>query len=102
MKGLAAERLVARDLEAKGFLVSSRRHFGGAGDILAVQEPTMPISWMPLLVEVKATGAGPFANFPPADRLAMTEAAKQFVVEPLLAWVVGAKIFYLPTGEWPS
>jgi hypothetical protein len=35
-RGNAAERYVARWLQDRGWLVASRRHIGGAGDLLAV------------------------------------------------------------------
>lgn len=47
-RGNAAENFVVRDLESKGFLVGSRRHIGGAGDLLAVRPDGLV--W---LVEVK-------------------------------------------------
>jgi hypothetical protein len=102
MNGIAAERKVARDLTEKGFLVSSRRHAPGAGDILAVQRQSVPLTWDPLLVEVKATDAGPYAGFPPEDRTLMRETGFHFNLEPVLAWVCGERIFYIAESDWPN
>lgn len=64
-KGNSAERFVAADLKAKGYVVASRRHIGGAGDLLAVH-PNGTV-W---LVEVKAR-KNLYAGFTRADREAM-------------------------------
>lgn len=100
MKGITAERKVAKYLKELGFLVASRRHFGGAGDILA-----LPPSGVGILVEVKASSSdrGPFADFPPKDREAMMTAGKEHDVVPLLAWLPeGGKMFFIPRDEWPG
>jgi hypothetical protein len=120
--GNPAELAVAAELTALGYLVGSRRHIAGPGDLLAVgtlpglrvwgsslelpRPPTSTKSGQALLVEVKATTTVPWAssNFSPEDRLAMTTAAAIWDVEPILAWRppgVGATI-WLPPEDWPA
>jgi hypothetical protein len=110
--GLTAERKVARLLERFGYLVASRRHFGGAGDLLAWR----PVSLFaadngetsrPLLIEVKATVCVPWhsaSHFGPAQRADLFGAAEDYDVEPLLAWVppyLGG-VVWCPVEDWPS
>lgn len=102
MNGLTAERRVARYLAERDFLVSSRRRYKGAGDILAVQHPTLPQTWNPLLIEVKAHAAGPFAGFSPADRKDLSSTARQYGCEPMLAWVTNPGIFWIGEEDWPD
>jgi len=104
VNGIAAERRVAGYLVDRDFLVSSRRHFGGSGDILAAQHPTTPATWNPALIEVKASSPsrGPFGDFPPADRKELASTAKQFGCEPLLAWVTHLGILWLEQEDWPN
>lgn len=67
-KGNGAELYVAECLESEGWVVASRRHIGGAGDLLAVHPETAETR----LVEVKARKR-PYDGFRPADRRAMRE-----------------------------
>jgi Holliday junction resolvase-like predicted endonuclease len=66
-KGTAAELAVADWLEERGFLVASRRHIKGAGDLLAVH-PGGEVR----LVEVKGCKSL-WSNFTRADRQEMRE-----------------------------
>jgi Holliday junction resolvase-like predicted endonuclease len=66
-RGNEAERFVAKHLEEKGWVVASRRHIGGAGDLLAVHPNGA--CW---LVEVKAR-KNLYSGFTRADREAMKE-----------------------------
>ena len=114
-RGLNGERRVWRALEDAGYLVASRRHIGGAGDLLARAERWRVVEaddGLPmivetrrddLLIEVKTDKAGPFATFSPADRKALLETADEYGCESLLAWTPSASmIFYIPEDEWPS
>jgi Holliday junction resolvase-like predicted endonuclease len=64
-KGNSAERFVVKHLEEKGWVVASRRHIGGAGDLLAVHPNGA--TW---LVEVKCC-KNLYENFRRGDREAM-------------------------------
>ena len=63
--GNAVEVKVARLLDQEGWLVGSRRHIGGAGDLLAARGREVA------LIEVKSTAGGPYERFGPAERAAM-------------------------------
>jgi hypothetical protein len=69
-KGSSGECFVRAELEAKGALVGSRRHIGGAGDELALF-PSGEV-W---LVEVKTLGVSqsPYKGFTRLDRREMKE-----------------------------
>lgn len=95
-RGNSAERFVARWLEERGWLVASRRHIGGAADLLAVH-PDDGATW---LIEVKCAKEL-WQQFRRGDRLAMKET-------PLPAggerWVVnkrGSELEWLPESAWP-
>lgn len=98
-RGITAERFVTKDLEEKGFHVGSRRHIGGAGDLLAVH-PGGDI-W---LLEVKAT-KGRFSGFRKGDRMAMKEALLPHHGSRYLAHVTGSgdklRVEYVPEADWP-
>lgn len=79
-KGNGRERRSCALLEGDGWLVGSRRHIGGAGDLLAVKAGERP-----MLIEVKAT-LGPYAHFGPKDRAELREAAKRAGAVAVLAW----------------
>ncbi len=98
-KGNTAERFVSKDLEAKGFLVGSRRHVGGAGDLIAVH-PGGEVR----LVEVKATKER-FAGFKPEDREAMKRTLLPLASGRYLAHVTGSgsnlSVAYVHERDWP-
>ena len=114
-RGIAGERRAWHSLEDAGYLVASRRHIGGAGDLLAIEWPPQwdGISWdlepvrryehlPPLLIEVK-TSARAFSSFSLVDRSVLLETAHEYGCEPLLCWTPSAStIFYIPEDEWPS
>jgi Holliday junction resolvase-like predicted endonuclease len=95
-RGNAGELRVQAALESTGHLVAQRRHVGGSGDLLAVHR-----YFIPLLVEVKTT-QGPFDHFGPEDRQAMLEDAKDYWLEPLLAWTPSPSVLaFVPKSDWP-
>jgi Holliday junction resolvase-like predicted endonuclease len=98
-KGNAAEVFVARNLKDKGFVVASRRHIGGAGDLLAVR-PDGKV-W---LVEVKACKSL-WGNFTRADRQEMRETQLPEGAERWVANVRGTgekrTISWCAESEWP-
>lgn len=103
-KGAEAERFVTKDLEAKGWLVGSRRHTKGSGDHLAVH-PEGGGVW---LVETKAAArsCSPFTAYSKAER----EEMKATPLPPngvrVLALVRGSRqknmeATYIPESAWP-
>ena len=93
-------------LAAEGWLCASRRHIGGAGDILAIAPwPDPPERITARLIEVKSTARPPWqaSGFGPADRQALVETALQYGAEPLLAWwPPRGKLRWIGPSEWPS
>lgn len=78
-RGNSKENATVRWLQDRGYLVGSRRHIGGAGDIIATQAGAV------LLVEVKNTKTK-WSHFGPADRELMLQTAKEHGANPYLAW----------------
>lgn len=101
-KGNQAERDAAHSLEADGYLVASRRHVGGAGDLVAVPSQEA-LESRPLLIEVKTTKAGAWAAFGPADRKELADTAIEYGMIPALMWrgkpSAPWRIFY--SSDWP-
>lgn len=110
-RGNRGEQLVTRELELLGYIVGSRRHLGGAGDLVAWRgemawEPERP---GPLLIEVKAR-LDLWQGFRASDRALMIDTALSFGLVPLIAWLpfplpktgVRPRIVWLPASEWPT
>jgi hypothetical protein len=98
--GNARELKVMDLLATEGWLCASRRHIGGAGDILAVTNRT---GWPEMqLIEVKSTTRSPWVNFLPIDRQAMVETAAQHGCEAWLYWWPPRRgLQRIPASEWP-
>lgn len=103
-KGNSAERYVAKWLEDCGWLVASRRHIGGAGDLLAVREwidesdIALTEVW---LIEVKHC-KNLWENFRKADREEMKatklpEGGKRWLVNVLPK----KELDWRPESSWP-
>ena len=76
-------------LAEEGWLCGSRRHIGGAGDILAIRTSGKP--WdldfvEAILIEVKSTTRSAWVAFGPADRQELVETAQRFGAEAWLYW----------------
>lgn len=104
-RGLNGERRAAIFLRDLGYLVASRRHIGGAGDLVAWKEDAdISAPAGPLLIEVKTNKAGPFATFTIRDRIDLLLTARQYGCEGLLCWwptpAVGP--FWIPAEDWPQ
>ena len=86
-------------LEAEGWVCGSRRHIGGAGDILAVS-----VSQRTRLIEVKTTAGGPYERFGPADREALSRTAAAIGADAYLVWRVTPRDEWkwLSKAVWPS
>lgn len=83
-------------MESLGFVVASRRHVGGAGDLLGVHPDGR--TW---LVEAKAC-KNLFAGFTRSQRREMLEAKLPPGAELWLAYKKGHLVEWLPSSEWPS
>jgi hypothetical protein len=94
-KGNAFELAVSKAMEAMGFVVASRRHVGGAGDLLGVH-PDGRI-W---LVEVKNC-KNVYAGFRREDRKAMSETVLPAGAERFLASKDGNVIKWTSEADWP-
>src|SRR6185436_8957965 len=100
--GNARELAVMKVLASEGWLYASRRHIGGAGDILAVQPGAFAGGCDAMLIEVKSTTRSPWVNFLPADRQAMVETAEQYGCEAWLYWWPPRRdLQRIPASEWP-
>jgi Holliday junction resolvase len=107
-KGRDAEVELAHLLQADGWLVASRRHIGGAGDLLAVRVNSVEDKWEPdsfsvILIEVKAR-ANVWEGFRRADRRALIETAARFNAQPWLASKPPGQIewTWLSPADWPA
>jgi len=105
--GNARELRVMDVLAEEGWLCGSRRHIGGAGDILAVRtggtNTGLPGRFQEVrLIEVKSTTRSPWVNFLPADRQAMVETAAKYGAEPWLYWWPPRRdLQRIPASDWP-
>jgi Holliday junction resolvase len=109
-QGRNAELELMAFLAERNFLVASRRHIAGAGDVLAVRALAMARlpsgAHKPMhevwLLEVKTTAGGPYERFGPKDRAAMLETAQKAGAAPLLAWRPPKKEWkFIGPDEWP-
>lgn len=90
-------------LAAEGWLCASRRHIGGAGDILAIRPYAGGPALEARLVEVKSTTRNPWNDFGPADRRAMVETARACGAEPWLAWWPPRReLQWIHESRWPK
>jgi Holliday junction resolvase len=93
--GNARELKVMAVLAEEGWLCASRRHIGGAGDVLAIRYAlnvssdgisATVIGVEAMLLEVKSTAGGPWERFGPDDRRDLIETAERHGAEPWLYW----------------
>ncbi len=97
-RGNGFENEVGNQLETKGWMVASRRHRGGAGDLLALGPHGE--RW---LIECKTTARGPFADFLPAQRKLMHDAGKKHDCTLWLVWrAPGKPIRWIGAEGWPG
>lgn len=81
-KGNQKELRTAELLAADGWLVASRRHVGGAGDLLAIKDGERP-----RLIEVKATAQVPWrSTFGPLKRAELRDCAVAHGAVAEIAW----------------
>jgi hypothetical protein len=108
--GNARELKVMDLLASEGWLCASRRHIGGAGDILAIREWHDPeaMGEAPaygtdaMLIEVKSTTRSPWVTFGPKDRQDLVDTALTYGAEPVLAWwPPRGKLRWIRPSEFP-
>lgn len=101
--GNARELRVMDVLASEGWLCASRRHIGGAGDILAVRPYAGGPTLEARLIEVKSTTYGPFDSFGPADRRALLDTAISCGAVPVLAWWPPRReLRWIHATHWPT
>lgn len=96
--GIRRERQVKQILESHGWWVCRAAGSLGDADLVALKEGPLVES---LMIEVKATTAGPFAGFGPKARRELVDAAARAGAAPVLAhWPVRGRLVWLePTAE---
>lgn len=95
--GHQRERDLKKLLEADGWFVLRSPASKGVADLIALK-----LGHQPKFIEVKATAAGPYSGFPPADRLEMLEAANRAGASAwLVHWPKRKKPVWLAASEWP-
>ena len=95
-RGIDRERRVAFSLRAEGWTVVRAAGSLGVADLVAGKDGRT------MLVEVKST-LTPFAHFPPADRVALLEAAHAAGWEPWLCWwPARGQQKWIEADRWPE
>ena len=96
-RGIERERRVAFSLRADGWTVVRAAGSLGVADLVAGKDGRT------MLVEVKSTARGPFEHFPPADRIALLEAAHAAGWEPWLCWwPPRGEQTWIEAEKWPE
>lgn len=95
--GNAKEVQTARLLQEDGWVVGSRRHIGGAGDLLAIR-----VGSRPRLIEVKCR-KNLWEGFRAADRMALLTLAESADADALVAWWKpgASEPEWLAPHQWP-
>lgn len=101
-RGNSKEVATIRLLEADGWLCGSRRHIGGAGDVLAARGKWHGGRYI-WLVEVKCTARSPWHGFGRKDRASLVAEAERAEAVPVLAWWAPGAIEHqlIFEDEWP-
>jgi hypothetical protein len=109
-KGIEGELKTAHYYEARGWLVGSRRHTGGAGDLICVRATP---NWLGSgeglrshevhLVEVKKR-VDLWQGFRRTDRILLKQEAEKIGATPLVAWIKprAREIIFLGPEDWPK
>lgn len=98
-KGAVRERQVAERYEANGWVVYRSAGSHGPADLVALKAGVMPE-----LVQVKATKAGPWSGFGPADREELRDEALRAGARAVLChWPPDRKgPRFLHVQDWPA
>lgn len=97
-KGNKGELKVAEELQDDGWVVGSRRHISGPGDLLATKPGERP-----RLIEVK-TRKKLWEGFRREDREALREYAAQHGCVAEVAWLkpYAREAIYIDEASWPA
>lgn len=96
-RGRARERQVAEHLRGEGWVVLKGTSFGIC-DLAAMRAGDTP-----MLIEVKASGRGPYQDFSPATREVMRLEAERAGARAVLAhWAPRKPLRLIPSSEWPA
>jgi Holliday junction resolvase len=96
--GHARERKVAARLTGENWWVMRSAGSKGAADLVCLKAERQP-----MMLQVKATAAGPFAGFGPSERQVLLAAAAQAGARCFVVWWPkrGKEVWIAP-DEWPS
>ena len=96
-RGHDRERAVRAYLRDRDWLAFRAPGSLGVADVVALKD-----GHRPRLVEVKSTAKGPYERFGPAERKALSDAAKIAGAEALLAWWPSrGQLHWIPEQDWP-
>lgn len=92
---------MVRHLRDQGWLCASLRHYGGAGDTLAIKP-----GHRARIIETKAVKEGTlWSAFRKQDRVELLKLAAEHDADPLVAWTPSPTQpirWLLGPGDWPS
>lgn len=96
--GIQRERQVRDWFSSRDWLAFRAPASLGVADVVALKDGQRP-----QLVEVKASGRGPYNDFGPADRARLQFAAELAGADAVLAWWPSrGKLRFIGASEWPS
>ena len=95
-RGIQRERDLVKHLRAEGWFALRSPASLGVADVVAIRPGEVR------LIECKSTAAGAYAGFGPADRKALSAAAKVACATAWLYWHPKNKpAVWVPESEWP-
>jgi Holliday junction resolvase len=94
-RGAAKERRAMALLQTLGFIVYRSAGSHGMADLVALHCHTPP-----LLVQVKASAAGPFAHFSPDERWLLLQEARSCGAIPILCWCPPRRMSFRRGPKW--
>lgn len=109
-RGSQRERAVVKLLREDGWVAFRAPASLGVADVVALRAWGAPAAaWIPgrtesRLIEVKSTSTrGPWNDFGPASRRALSDAARQAGATAWLAhWPMRGQLTWIPEAEWPA
>lgn len=97
-RGIQRERQVKALLQSEDWWVCRAAGSLGDADLVALKD-----GWLPRLVEVKSTAAGPYHSFGPKDRADLRLAAEIAGAQAVLCWwPPRGKPKWIESREWPK
>jgi Holliday junction resolvase len=96
-RGIQRERQVRDQLRNEDWIAFRAPASLGVADVVALRAGSTP-----RMIEVKSTVAGPYHSFGPADRAALSLAARMAGADALLCWwPPRGKMHWIAEAEWP-